>query len=348
LRISCLGDGENFKKSTARGRLTPGPIAGIVPGPRDFMRRTAILWAGLFLATAACGGGELGGSGGAGGGGGSPGSTSSASSGVGGGVGGESVTLTLDSFVVQPGEEVYKCQNFTNPFGGADAEVKAFASHMTPGSHHLLLFYKPGATDGPLQDCSGLEFAATPYSTQLPDDALVFPEGVAARISSGDGFRIQSHYLNTTLAPITAHVEITLHLAAPGTVTAHAGILFVVEPDIDVAPHASAVVSHDCAIPFDMNVIKAASHMHRHGKSFVATVAGDTVYETTTWDEPVPALFDPARTLHANDPLHFECVFQNDGDQPLKFGESADTDEMCIFASAFYPVPDGPVTVGCF
>ncbi len=77
--------------------------------------------------------------------------------------------LEMDSFVVPAGGEVYKCQNFANPFGGANAEVTKFESHMTPGSHHLLLFYKKNPTDGPLEDCSGLEFAATPYSTQLPD-----------------------------------------------------------------------------------------------------------------------------------------------------------------------------------
>ena len=79
------------------------------------------------------------------------------------------MTIELASFDVGPGEEVYKCQNFANPFG-EDVEVSAFESHMTGGSHHLLLFYKNGASDGPLTDCSGLEFDATPYGTQLPDD----------------------------------------------------------------------------------------------------------------------------------------------------------------------------------
>ena len=57
------------------------------------------------------------------------------------------ITLTMSPFVVPAGGEVYKCQNFANPFGGADTEVTAFESHMTKGSHHLLLFYKPGATE---------------------------------------------------------------------------------------------------------------------------------------------------------------------------------------------------------
>jgi hypothetical protein len=218
---------------------------------------------------------------------------------------------------------------------------------MTPGSHHLLLFYKQGATNTNLADCSGLEFAATPYSTQLPDDSLAFPDGVAALVPAGEGFRIQSHYLNTTQNQITAHVEVTLHPAVPGTVTQHAGILFVVEPQINVPPQSTKTIKHDCSIPVDMNVMKASSHMHQHGTNFLATAAGSTLYQTTTWNDPSPAEFDPPRQLHAGDPLHFECTFVNNGNTTLTFGESAQTNEMCIFVGAFYPVPDGQVTVTC-
>ena len=262
-------------------------------------------------------------------------------------LGDQIVTLTMDSFEVPAGSEVYKCQNFANPFGD-DVDVRAFESHMTPGSHHLLLFYKDGATDGSAEDCSGLEFAATPYSTQLPDDSVIFPDTVGALITKNKGLRLQSHYLNTTGQPITAHVEMKFHVANPGEVTQHAGVLFVVEPAIFVEPHATQTVTHDCHIPFDMNLLKVSSHMHKHGTNFDATIAGETVFETTQWSDPEPALFDPARVARANDALHFECTFENDGDTTLTFGESAESNEMCIFAGSFYPVPDDHVvTVDC-
>jgi len=264
-----------------------------------------------------------------------------------GGFSGGAITITMDSFDVGPGQEVYKCQNFANPFGG-DGEVSAFESHMTEGSHHLLLFYEDGATDSALEDCSGLEFAPTPYSTQLPDDALTYPDGVSALVPAAKGFRLQSHYLNPTNETITAHVEVTLHTVDPGVETQHAGVLFVVEPNFVIAPHSTQTVTHDCSIPFDMNLLKAASHMHKHGTGFVATVSDETLYETTTWSDPVPVVFDPPKAVAGGSPLHFECDFQNDSDSPLVFGESAATNEMCIFVSAFYPVPsDGIVTVDC-
>lgn len=259
---------------------------------------------------------------------------------------GETVTLVMDSFDIAPGEEVYKCQNFANPFGG-DVDVSVFESHMTAGSHHLLLFYKPVAQDGPLQDCSGLEFAATPYSTQLPDDSVAFPPGVAATIPEGTGLRLQSHYLNTTASTVTAHVEMTFHLAAPGTVKDRAAVMFIVQPNINIPPNTTQDVEYDCTVPLDMSVLKTASHMHKHGTKFTSTVGGLPFYETDTWDEPKPALFDPPMELHAGDPLHFACTFQNNSPDTLTFGESAQSNEMCILVASFFPAPFGQPTISC-
>jgi hypothetical protein len=294
---------------------------------------------------------ETGGSGGAGGA--STSASDAASSGAGtttstgsGIPSGQTVTIEMDAFDVPPGAEVYKCQNFANPFGG-EAEVSAFESHMTGGSHHLLMFYEDAAADGPLEDCSGLEFGPTPYSTQLPDDSVVFPAGVAAAIPSTKGIRLQSHYLNTTSETITAHVKMVYHLAAPGTVKDHAGVLFIVQPFIYVQPNSTKDVTYDCNLPQDMSIIKTASHMHKHGTKFASTVAGAPFYETDSWDHPVPALFDPPRKLSAGDPLHFSCTFVNNSPNALTFGESAETNEMCILVASFFPAPDGDPTISC-
>jgi hypothetical protein len=308
--------------------------------------RVLLLSAALALATACGGSVHDGGSGGSGGSGGAAPAGSGGSGGAGASNSGQTVTLTMTEFDVPAGAEVYKCQNFANPFQG-DAQISEFESHMTLGSHHLLLFYRPGATNDPIEDCSGLEFAPTPYSTQLPDDSLSFPAGIAAKIPQSDGFRVQSHYLNTTSSKIKAHVEVTFHLADPKKVTANAGVLFVIQPDIYIAPDSTGDVTYDCNLPMDMNILRATSHMHMHGTQFTSTLAGKDFYDTMLWSDPMPELFSPPKVAHQGDPLHFDCTFVNDGPTPLTFGESALTNEMCILGAAFYPVPDGTVTVGC-
>ena len=159
------------------------------------------------------------------------------------------------------------------------------------------------------------------------------------------GLRIQSHYLNTTGSTISAHVEVVFHLAQAGTVQNQAGVLFVVDPKFAIQPNSSALVVDDCTLPVDMNILRANSHMHRHGTNFVASVAGSQVYQTTAWSEPKPALFSPPQAFHAGDPLHFACSFTNNSASTLTFGESALTNEMCIFTASFYPVPAGQATL---
>jgi Copper type II ascorbate-dependent monooxygenase, C-terminal domain len=321
------------------------------------MRDKALFLSTILLFATACGSSVDGGNGGSGSDGGSnagtggtqaTSTTGTGNAGTGGGnpdLTGKTVTLTMEEFDVGSGQEVYKCQNFANPFDG-DVEIGAFESQMTEGSHHLLLFYEQNETSGPIEDCSGLEFAATPYGTQQPSDTLSFPEGIAAKITKGTGFRIQSHYLNTG-APVHAHVEVTFHLSDPAKVKQNAAVLFVIQPDINIAPHSTGVVSYDCNLPQDMNILRASSHMHQHGTKFTSTLGGKEFYDTKIWKEPQPDIYTPPVVAKAGDPLHFQCTFDNESADTLTFGESAKTNEMCILTAAFYPALDGQVTTGC-
>jgi hypothetical protein len=241
---------------------------------------------------------------------------------------------------------VYFCQDFVNPFGGKDANVDEFESHMTTGSHHLTLFYADVAASTHATPCTSLgSFAPTPYSSQELDDALSFPAGVAAFLPGTTGISLQSHYLNTTSSAVTAHVEVLLHRTL-GAVEHQAAVLFVADKNIDVPAASSATVTDDCSLYADAHILRTSSHMHQHGTRFAASLGGETVYETTSWSDPKPALFDPPIVAPAGTALHFQCSYSNPGPSPLTYGESALTDEMCIFMASFYPAPPGVATVG--
>jgi hypothetical protein len=255
-----------------------------------------------------------------------------------GSTGGDTATLQLSPFTVPAGTEVYKCQDFANPFGGANAEVREFESHMTPGSHHLLLFFKAGATNGALADCSGLEIAPGPYGSQTPDDSVTYPDKVASLIDAKNGFRLQVHYVNATGAPLNVAVTVTMHLAAPGTVTDHAGVFFFNNVNLFIPSTGMPVTAtKTCTIPSDVNVLVANSHMHQHATGFQALTGGTSIFTTTDWNEPKPATFAPPLVLKAGSQVTFTCTYVNSTGQPIYFGEHALTDEMCIFTGQFYP-----------
>jgi hypothetical protein len=249
-------------------------------------------------------------------------------------------TLTLASFTLGPGEEKYVCQDFANPFGG-DASISQWQSHMTAGAHHLIVFYKTGAQNGALESCSGNEFAAGPYGSQRLDDSLQYPSGVAASIPAGTGLRIQAHFLNATQDMMQPAVTLSMK-RADSSLVQPAAVLFFSNLDIHVAAGATgATVMKTCTLPWDVKLIQASGHMHRHGTSFVAKTSSKTLFQSTAWQDVAPALFDPALELSAGTDIEFSCTYDNPGTAPLDYGESAQTNEMCIFTAQFYPAPFG-------
>lgn len=252
-------------------------------------------------------------------------------------------TATLDSAVVMPGEERYLCQDFANPFGGAAAAIGAFESHLTPGAHHLLVFYRPGAVDGALADCAAGEFAAGPYGSQRADDALAFPPGVAAVIAPGDGLRVQLHYLNASASPVTVEARVVLTRVDDASVRDRAAVLFFSNLSIDVPAGANGVVAQkSCTLPFAATLIEATGHMHRHGRRFVATVGNQTLVDSSAWSDVAPTPFTPPLALPSGSVVTFGCTYDNgNGRAPIVYGNSARDDEMCIFTAQFYPAPFG-------
>jgi hypothetical protein len=312
----------------------------------------------LVVATAACGG-NASGSGGespaAGGAGAKAGSSGSGGgSGVGGsGIGGiagtgtsggggiapDSVTLEMGPFEVAAGSDTYRCQNFANPFGGVDVEIVEFESHMSEGSHHLILNYADYATSTGIVPCGGLEAPQGPYTTQAKDDKLTYPEGVGAFLGGSQGLRINSHYVNTTIDPFQAQITITLRRAATGTVRARAYSTFALDLNVNVQPGQTGYASGSVSLADGATLLWLLPHMHWHGTRFTVTMGAQTIFETNDWETP-PFPFTPPLAVPAGQSLEYRCEYFNGESVPLTFGESATTNEMCVLVVQYYYAQD--------
>lgn len=253
---------------------------------------------------------------------------------------GLTATMRMDEFDMAPGQEVFKCQTFANPFG-ADVDIRKFESHMSRGSHHLLLFYEEGASDGRNDDCSGLTFASMPYGAQQPDAEIVYPAGVAARVNRSQGFKLQVHYLNPSTSTRRTSVEVTLHRAPSGTVTQHAGVFFFNNLNIFIPPGQTRTISKTCTLDRDMNMLYATGHMHKRATELVAKVDGGVIYRTDDWADSPFQQYAPPPFFPRGTRLTFSCTYVNETQDFITFGESADRNEMCIFDGQYYPVPAG-------
>jgi hypothetical protein len=261
----------------------------------------------------------------------------------------DKVIITMATFPVGAGEEVFKCQTFANPFNGADAEIAEFESHMTTGSHHMLMLYQNNATDGALQDCSGLTFGPMAYGAQQPDTVLTYPAGIATLIKGTQGFNIVSHYLNASANPITAEVQIIMHKATPGSVTDHAGVYFLnnisalYPPVGGIPPMTQKTISATYTTQIPMNLLFGVAHMHSRSINLTATYGASNtmLYTTDSWDNAPQTAFTPPVQLPAGSKITWSCTIDNTTMNTLTFGESAGTNEMCIFDGQYYPVPAG-------
>jgi hypothetical protein len=291
--------------------------------------------------TGGTGGGGTGGTGGGGGTGGSGG-------GGGGSTNPNAVTIQTQTFTVQPGGEVFMCQDFANPFGGVDTEVSQIDSDMAPGSHHMLLFFQDNATDTNVAACDPLQFQAMLYGSQQPHTTLPYPTGVAALVKGTQGFHMQMHYLNATQAPITAQVTITFTRATPGTITQHAGVFFFNNVyGIHVPTGQTQDVTASCSFAKNVNIMFATAHTHHFTNTFNATIGGSMVYQTSSWDASPNQAYAPALQVASGTSVTWNCNITNTTSGTLTFGESANTNDMCIFDGQYYPADDANPTITC-
>lgn len=255
---------------------------------------------------------------------------------------GEELDFATDSAPVPAGTEAYKCQDFPSPFDGKAVAITSSYSNMTKGSHHLFIFTMPNsqlnlAGEG-FVDCpnAGLEFHDFIHASQTPEGVIYYPKDVGRYIDGSTGFRVMVHLLNNTTDDLTVNASMKLAYTDPANVKYRAASMFLNDIGVTVPPGASTTTA-SYAMPYDIQLIGAASHMHQRGVHFQAHAEdGTQLFETDSWEEPVPVAIDPPVTLKAGQKIIWSCSYENNTSQTMTFGESAATNEMCIFPGTFY------------
>jgi hypothetical protein len=270
--------------------------------------------------------------------------------------GADSGTLTTVSFdmaaTVPAGGEMFKCKYVQLP--DVQAFMVASKHDYTPGSHHMLLLSTeltsiPAGGDQ-VTDCyegNGNNIMSNArgviYGGQTPIGSEQLPQGVGLPTNASQVLIFQVHYLNagaTDLAA-TVHVELTLDTNADD-IAQRAGIIFFYDPFIDVPAGATSKAAMRCPIPSDITLLYASSHYHSRGVGYGAYVdtaaapADKPFYTSTSWSSPDNAQL--TMPIAAGSRLRFECDYDNSsGTQAFFSGQSAQTNEMCMFIGTYYP-----------
>jgi hypothetical protein len=154
-----------------------------------------------------------------------------------------------------------------------------------------------------------------------------------------------AHYLNTTASPLTANITVKLTTVDPATVNKWVAQIFLNKVGLIVPPGSGVAISTTCKIPATFGPIEllgGVSHMHKHAIHFKAVAStGANLYETDNWDSPQEAVYATPLRLNPSDSITFTCTYNNNTGGILTFGESAATNEMCIFSGRFTSSPNG-------
>jgi hypothetical protein len=268
---------------------------------------------------------------------------------------GETFTVTLGPIDVPAGFEDTQCveKRLTN----AEAKwIGKLHTHLQGVSHHLIV-YRVASTEERLEPFPCTPFletldpdAGSPLMvSQIPDETLDFPYGVAIGIEPGQMVRLEMHFVNPTDQPATVSAEVVFEVLPPEQFRAEAGFLFIGNPDIELQPGPATLGPVWFPIPAELEGVKIfgmTGHTHQWGTNVDVEWrphedgADEAVpayrYAAWDWEEPPMAFFKPALEMTPDSGFRFSCSWNNLSGQTVGFGESAG-DEMCFFWAYYYP-----------
>ncbi|WP_170319738.1 hypothetical protein [Polyangium spumosum] len=273
-------------------------------------------------------------------------------------VGGSGIQYRMTS-TIAPGVESYGCRLFQVPPEGLVIRGQDVA--FGPGGHHVLLYRTPYrqvpshdeegvAVDALTEhDCSEGATARWKVDAVLGGSESFGSVGLLHRLPDGVGLVVEpnvvlvmsTHYLNTTSAPLEVDARINVYTMPPEDLRIEAGLLYMDNQALRVAPNSEATARMRCPVPDDVHVVSLQSHMHARGASFEATLlppagAATSIYSTTSWQEPPVRELDPPLLLPRGSTLEIRCDFRSGESRPITWGLSSN-DEMCQLIGPYFP-----------
>jgi hypothetical protein len=270
------------------------------------------------------------------------------------------VTPTVD---IKPGVEVTYCYYFRTS-NTDDLSIQRWASHMTPGSHHLILYLTQTdqATPGTLTtaQCGISSNGIGPvwtYSAQSADAEARMPADdgdgnpVGQPIKAGQSGFLQMHYLNATDEVIHAHVELNAYAYPDGVEVTPAGPFVTFNRRIDLAPGSptsptTGMVNGSCDVITDngkpAKFYLMTTHTHKQGVHSFVKDGDTTVFDSTSWEHPGATKWNtPPFYMFASGKLTYQCEYSNPNNYRIVTGDSAASDEMCMAVGYYFPATGG-------
>jgi hypothetical protein len=274
----------------------------------------------------------------------------------------ESYSLTWGPLEVSPGVEDVRC--VTKKLGnGIPVNINRIHNVLGAVSHHMIIYKSNDTVESPVPaPCNSIENLISEENglplmiTQKAEEMLQLPTGVAFAMAADQMIRIELHYINASDEPKELLVTSTFIPIPDAELQHNADLLFVGDPDIDIAPMSQATLGPVYSVmPYELGgskIFGITGHQHQWGVNVTVDLADTetgpfvSMYDLPdfNWNEPETVYYDPPMELVEGGGFRYQCDWDNQSDQRITFGEDVD-DEMCFFWAYYYP-SKGPRT--CF
>lgn len=181
-------------------------------------------------------------------------------------------------------------------------------------------------------------------------DWLELPAGIAMRLSSGQRWVVDTHFVNTSGETLWARSAVSLGFVAVEEVQQWASAYQFDAGGLAIPPGEDYSTTFDCEFGSDVHVLSLMGHMHELGKRYQVDVTRGsevtTAYDVNPWkpeyrDTPIIENYAAdAFPAAAHDVFTTRCAWHNDTDDTLGY-----PNEMCTTVGVAYPL-ETPVT--CF
>lgn len=251
------------------------------------------------------------------------------------------------STTLAPGGETNVCLRWTTPEA---IDVSGYGGVLGTMGHHALLLARTGSTDpdglapcsesdimdaqtkGGFQLLAGVSYESSGIHYPFP----AAPVQIGLHVDAGTQLIFDAHFLNASAAEATGCVTIDLDRGKPVVVPLQfRTVLPKEEYGLAIAAHGSSDATYTDPAGGSFRIAAASSHMHAGGTHFRMSImeTGQTLYETTNWAEPQPALFDTQKiVVQDGQTFQLECSFTNDGASDQHFPQ-----QMCVGAMYLLP-----------
>jgi hypothetical protein len=256
----------------------------------------------------------------------------------------EGFRIESPDITIEAGQEITYCY-YTTIDIPRNMGVKKWSSVMTPGSHHLIVFFQNhDKADGTIdQNCGGVggggisNLPVWTYSAQTPTQEQAMPTGIGMQVNQGQKAYVQMHYFNATDAPIQAHVVIDAEAYAAGETFTPAAAYVTYNTNINVPANSTGMAQGTCSVPAGTKFFTLSTHAHKHATLTRVSDGSDMVFESMNWEHPGAQRWEdnPFYTFASNS-LTYRCEYTNDTNVAVREGDSAATDEMCMAVGYYF------------